>query len=89
VYRVDCLSEAHIDVKTQRSGRVVDGDHAHVDVRRIGAHVEVAQAVESGHRVVGVPVHVAVEHQAEVGAPLRQGRLRREVALPPWSLVPA
>jgi len=77
MYDIDCLSEAHIDVKTQRSGHVVDGEHAHVDVRRIGPHVEVAQAVESGHRAVGVPVNVTVEHQAEVGAPLRQGRLRR------------
>src|ERR1035438_7266148 len=74
---IERLSEAHVEMKPDRSRAVVDRDHSHVDVRRIGAQIEVAQAVESGRRVVEVCVDVAVKHEAKVGAPLREGRLRR------------
>src|ERR1035438_7004345 len=73
---IERLSEAHVEMKPDRSRAVVDRDHSHVDVRRIGAQIEVAQAVESGRRVVEVCVDVAVKHEAKVGAPLREGRLR-------------
>src|SRR5208283_1262730 len=76
VNRVHRLSEAYIQVESKRSGRAVDGDLADVDVRRVGAEVEVLQAVESGGWVVVVPVNVAIEQKAEICAPLRQGRLR-------------
>src|ERR1035438_7041923 len=51
---IERLSEAHVEMKPDRSRAVVDRDHYHVDVRRIGAQIEVAQAVESGRRVVEV-----------------------------------
>src|ERR1017187_6337745 len=73
---IERLSEAHVEMKADRSRRVVDRDHSHVDVRRIGAEIEVPQSVESGRRVVEVCVDVAVKHEAEVSAPLSEGRLR-------------
>src|SRR5450759_3125545 len=56
---------------------MVDRDHAHVDVRHIGAHIEVAKSVEAGRGVVEVLVYVPVEHEAELRTPLPEGRRRR------------
>src|ERR1017187_284920 len=71
---IERLSEAHVDMKPDRSRAMGEGDHSHVAVGLNGAQVEVAQAVESGRRVVEVCVDVAVKHEAKVGAPLREGR---------------
>src|SRR5450759_3868722 len=56
---------------------MVDRDHAHVGVRHIGAHIEVAQSVEAGRGVVEVFVYVSVEHEAELRTPLPEGRRGR------------
>src|ERR1035437_8303324 len=56
---------------------MVDRDHAHVDVRHIGAHIELAKSVETGRGVVEVLVYVPVEHEAELRTPLPEARRRR------------
>jgi hypothetical protein len=49
---------------------VVDGDHSHVDVRRVRPHVEIPQSVEAGWGIIEIFVHVPVEHKAEIRTPL-------------------
>src|ERR1035437_10024206 len=56
---------------------MVDRDHSHADVRHIGAHIKVAQSVEAGRGVVEALVYVPVEYEAELRAPLPEGRRGR------------
>ena len=70
---VEHLTEADIQVKADGSGGVVDAELHHVDVRRVGADVEGAQSVETVIGIVEVGVHIPVEQEAEIGAPLMQG----------------
>src|SRR5665647_3340382 len=77
VDRVECLAESHIQVKAYRGGSAVHGDHPHVDVRGVGAEIEVPELVESGIGMVEAPVHVAIEHEAEIYASLRERGLWR------------
>ena len=62
------LRGANVEVEAYWRGCMVDGNHGHVDVRQVGAHVEITQPVESGGRVIKVVFDIAVEHETEVGA---------------------
>ena len=74
---VEVLAETDVQMKADGSRRMVNRDHAHADVRRVGAHVEASQCVDAGSRVVEVGVYVPVEKKVELRTPLPERRIGR------------